>query len=299
MASYQQGTILLTGGTGTVASGIVPLLDAQSIPYVIACRSGGTASASLSSVHFDWMDSSTWEAALTSTAASSPPITSIFLVSPAVPHSSTIMNDFIDLARGPAYGVKRFVLLAATAVEAGGPFFGGTMGYLAELGGKGEIEFAVLRPTWFQNNWAERDNIRRPLQEEGKVYSATADGKVPWVSKYDISACAFHALTAKESVDGDLVILGPELLSYSDCARILSDVLGKEIVHVHLSTEELAKRHHEIQGLPEEYAKILAAMDTSIKNGSEEIMNDVVLGITGKKPTTFREFAEANKAAWL
>lgn len=183
-SSYQQGPILLIGGTGTVGSSLVPLLDAQSIPYIIACRSGGSTAAPASSsssasepafdnssinkdkttttktvipnsVHFDWMDRSTWEAALTtpSSATSSSPITTVFLVAPEVPHSSTIMNDFVDLARGPPYGVKRFVLLAATAIEAGGPFFGGTMGYLAELGRKGEIEFAILRPTWFQSKF--------------------------------------------------------------------------------------------------------------------------------------------------
>lgn len=66
------------------------------------------------------------------------------------------------------------------------------------------------------DNWAEHEALRRPVREEGRVYSATGGGKVPWVSKVDIAACAFGALTAAEAPGGDYIILGPELLSYGD-----------------------------------------------------------------------------------
>lgn len=56
----------------------------------------------------------------------------------------------------------------------------------------------------------------KSIRAEGKCYSASGSGKIPWVSKLDIAACAYHALTAEKSVDGDLFVLGPELLSYKD-----------------------------------------------------------------------------------
>lgn len=40
-------------------------------------------------------------------------------------------------------------------------------------------------------------------------------------------------------------------------------------------------------------------MDIGINHGGEEKANDVVLSVTGKKPRTFREFAEENKAVWV
>lgn len=79
---------------------------------------------------------------------------------------------------------------------------------------------------------------------------------------------------------------------------ILSEVVGKKIVHVNVSVKELAELHVK-SGLPEEYAQVLAAMDIDIKNGSEENTNDVVLSVTGRKPKTFREFAVENKSIWL
>lgn len=77
------------------------------------------------------------------------PVGAVFLLAPPVPDCSSIMNDFVDHAR-VKHGVRRFVLLGATAVEPGGPLMGGTARYLAELGARGQVEWAVLRPSWFQ-----------------------------------------------------------------------------------------------------------------------------------------------------
>lgn len=74
-----------------------------------------------------------------------------------------------------------------------------------------------MRPTWFMDNWAEQGgSLREAVRGEGRAYSASGAGKIPWVSKTDIAACAYSALTAEEPPNGDYVILGPELLSYGE-----------------------------------------------------------------------------------
>ena len=45
-------------------------------------------------------------------------------------------------------------------------------------------------------------------------------------------------------------------------------------------------------GIPSEYAKTLAAMDTAISEGSEERTNDVVLRVTGRAPKSFKDFVK-------
>lgn len=74
-------------------------------------------------------------------------------------------------------------------------------------------------------------------------------------------------------------------------ADVLSDVLGRKIECSQVSQEELA---HWLtsRGVPEETSNMLAAMDIAIKNGMEDRLNDTVEKVTGKKPMTFREFAE-------
>lgn len=211
-----KGTILITGGTGKVGSGIAKLCQSSSTPYLVASRSASSATAATThpTVKFDWLDKTTWSNPfITATAAS--PITAVFLVAPLVFDSSPILNDFVDLARRE-HAVRRFVLLGATLIGPGGPSYGGTFAYLQELAAKGEVEYAVLRPTWFMDNWAESQHLLKPVRGEAKSYSATGDGKIPWISKTDIAACGFHALTAREPPNTDYMVLGPELLSYAD-----------------------------------------------------------------------------------
>lgn len=54
------------------------------------------------------------------------------------------------------------------------------------------------------------------IRNEGKLYSATGKGKIPWVSADDIAAVTYRALVDKQSHNCDQVVLGNELLSYGD-----------------------------------------------------------------------------------
>lgn len=54
------------------------------------------------------------------------------------------------------------------------------------------------------------------IKEQSKIYTACADGKIPWISADDIAAVGFRALTDEKSHNTDYRILGPELLTYDD-----------------------------------------------------------------------------------
>ena len=54
------------------------------------------------------------------------------------------------------------------------------------------------------------------IKEEGKIYTACQDGKIPFVSARDIAAVAFHALTDLKPHNTDYRILGPEFLTYDE-----------------------------------------------------------------------------------
>lgn len=85
--------------------------------------------------------------------------------------------------------------------------------------------------------------------------------------------------------------------AFLQIATILSEVLGRKIVHKKLSTQELVDRFAG-QGMPRDYAEMMGGLDTAIKNGSEGRTNSVVLALTGRRPRTFRETAEKNKGVW-
>ncbi|KAK0618057.1 hypothetical protein B0T17DRAFT_591954 [Bombardia bombarda] len=301
-------TVLVLGGTGTVGSRIAQQLSAISHPYLVASRRQGNSSSSPKTggtipddnmVTFDWLDRSTWNNPFTAARNKGSKIGSIYLIAPpGVLDAASVMMGFVDFARQHENGgARRFVLQSASAIESGGPAMGMVHAYLRELGQRGEVEWAVLRPTWFQQNFAEQATHVQSIKDECRVYSATSDGKIPWVSADDIAAVAVQTLTRAEPPNTEYLVLGPELLSFQNIADTLSDVLGKRILHIDLTSDDLERRHQSF-GIPEDYSKMMSVLDTAIKHGMENRTNDVVQTITGAEPRPFREFAEAAKEIW-
>jgi hypothetical protein len=54
------------------------------------------------------------------------------------------------------------------------------------------------------------------IKNEGKIYSACADGRVPFVSVSDIAAVAYRALTDSKPHNTEYRVLGPELLTHDE-----------------------------------------------------------------------------------
>jgi festuclavine dehydrogenase len=74
--------------------------------------------------------------------------------------------------------------------------------------------------------------------------------------------------------------------------------LNREITHIKISEEEFAEGMANF--MPEDYAKMLAELETVIKNGGEERLNDVVLKVTGSEPKKFEDFVDEmiKKGIW-
>ncbi|KAK0733928.1 hypothetical protein B0T26DRAFT_670273 [Lasiosphaeria miniovina] len=284
--------ILVIGGTGTVGSRLVQHLSSRCYPVIAASRSRSQTDGHDHGIVFDWHDHSTWSNPFRAAAG---PLRAVYIVASPVVDSAPIMMEFIDFARDK--GVRRFVLQSSSATESGGPAVGKVHAYLRELGQRGEVDWAVLRPTWFQQNFGEQPFYIKSIKDESRLYSATSDAKIPWVSADDIAAVAAKCLTSPDPPNTEYLVLGPELLSYSDIADILTKVLGRKIVHVDLSRRDLEKRHQSF-GMPEESFKMMGALQTSIKFGSENRTNDAILTLTGAAPKMFAEYAESAKAIW-
>jgi len=76
--------------------------------------------------------------------------------------------------------------------------------------------------------------------------------------------------------------------------------LGRKITHVKMSEDESVAMF-EREGIPKDYARMYAQLDTHVKEGKEEIQNDVVLHVTGKEPERFEEFVDkcVRKGIWV
>jgi festuclavine dehydrogenase len=203
--------IVLTGGTGKVSSRIAPLLSAHGNTTLVASRSGTTPSLPCcQGVKFDWLDSTSYTAPF-----EHGPVSAIFLVAPPIMECFPPMKMFIDLAIGK--GTKRFVLLSVSVPDVGdGPIMGQVANYIISL----NVEYAILKPTWFMENFSEMQHAST-IREQDTIITATGEGKVPFVSVHDIAAVAFRALTDRVPHNADHDILGPELFSYDDVCTLL------------------------------------------------------------------------------
>lgn len=273
--------ILVTGGTGTTGRRISAQLAARGRLHRAATRNPEATNH----IRFDWADETTWEAALDGVA-------SIYLVAPSgVAEPLPAMIPFMD--RAIRTGARRFVLLSASSLEAGGPMMGAVHAWLRDH----VPEWVVLRPTWFMQNFSE-GQLLAPIRDEGAIYTATGDGRIGFIDAEDIAVVAVEALTRPGFASGDVILTGAAALSYDDVATTLSDALDHPVRHHRLSVAALAARHMARSGLPKSYAEMLAAMDANIASGSEDRTTDAVARITGRPARSLADFVAANANVW-
>ena len=120
-------------------------------------------------------------------------------------------------------------------------------------------------------------------------------GILGFIDAQDIAAVAFRALTSEHAPDTDLVLTGPQALSYDDVAAIMTEATGRPVVHRSLSYEQLRDRLAE--QIPAEFAAMLAGLDRAIAEGSEDRVTDAVPRLTGRPARTFRAFLEEKQCS--
>ena len=85
------------------------------------------------------------------------------------------------------------------------------------------------------------------------------------------------------------VLTGPEALSYTEAAAIISEITGQPVRHRTVSTAEFTTRLVAI-GIPAPFAAVLASLDENISHGAEDRTTTAVLDITGRPARSFRDF---------
>ena len=114
-----------------------------------------------------------------------------------------------------------------------------------------------------------------------------ADTKCPWVATADIADTAFRLLVDKTWTGiGAVGVLGPEDISYGDIAKIMCDVLSKEIVYQQVADETLKATLLQF-GATDAAAQGLIDIYSSMKNG---VFNKVPRNPQSSSPTTIKQW---------
>ncbi|WP_328792135.1 NAD(P)H-binding protein [Streptomyces sp. NBC_00273] len=270
------GTTLVIGATGTTGCRTTAHLVAAG-QRVKAGSRRATPLPGADPVRFDWYDPSCFGDAVAGADR-------VYLVPPVGdPDPAAVMLPFLERAR--AAGVRRAVLLSSSAITEGGPAVGQVHRALPGL----FDEWAVLRPSWFMQNFTGTHAHADGIRADGVIRTAAGTGRVGFVDADDIAAVAARALTDDRAPDTDLVLTGPQALSHDDIAVLLTEVTGRTVVHHQLAYEDMRDRLAAV--VPSEFATMLAAMDRSIAEGAEDRTTDTVHRLTGRPPHDFRTVA--------
>ncbi|MBP0456339.1 NmrA family NAD(P)-binding protein [Streptomyces montanisoli] len=281
MTATPTAATLVIGATGTTGSRVAARLTAAGHRVKAASRGAGPGTgveAEAEAVRFDWYDPATHAAALDG-------VDRVHLTPPVGDFDpAQVMLPFLRRARDT--GVRRAVLLSSSAVASGGPAVGAVHEALPGL----FDEWAVLRPSWFMQNFTGSHVHARGIREHGTITTATGAGRVAFVDADDIAAVAVQALTADRALNTDLVLTGPRALSHDDIAAIMTEATGRRVVHRHVTHEQLRERL--AAEVPRDFAAMLADMERSIAEGAEDRTSDAVERVTGRPPHSFRTVVE-------
>ncbi|WP_163508130.1 ergot alkaloid biosynthesis protein [Fodinicola acaciae] len=255
--------ILVVGATGTTGRRVAAGLRDRGVRPRLASRRPRDGH-----VRFAWSDRSTYAAALRG-------VDTVYLIAPpAELDAATLAADFLS-----AGDLRRVVVLGSSAV----PDLAGVPGLVKEK----VPEWAVLRPSWFMQNFTGDHPVARGVRA-GEIVTATGDGRLGFVDARDIAAVAVRALTSDEPPNTEYVLTGPETLSYADAAAIIAAATGRPVRHRPVGVAELVDLL--TAELPPAYAQMLAALDTRIQAGHEDYVTSTIEQVTGRPPRDFRSF---------
>lgn len=277
-------TITVTGSTGTIGAELVRLLSEAEAPVRAVLRDFSRARvlARIAWLQADLRDESLLEPALAGTRQ-------LFLLTGNQPGFGETQIGVIRAAG--RLGVEHVVKLSALGASPR------TRSPLAREHWEVEqaleassMSWTILRPHVFMQNWL--GDVAETVRDEGVVYAAIGDGRVPFIDARDIAAVAAEALLHPEAHAGQRYVLtGGEAVGYAALASALSEATGAPVSYRALSMEEMRGRL-ERQGMaPMMIDSFLALAAYQKAGGATERVSDSVQRILGRAPRGVRDFA--------
>jgi uncharacterized protein YbjT (DUF2867 family) len=281
--------ILITGGTGQSGVEIVRQLAATGTRFRALVRNPAKAeSIRLNGVEIVWGDM----ADKNSLAPALKGVERVLLLS--APDATFVEAQGTVISAAKQAGVRHLVKFSAmTADPKSRSTFPRMHGQAEDLVRASGLAWTFLRPTFFMQNWLGLAG----MVKQGTIYQPAGDAKTAPVDIRDIAAVAVKTLTEGGHEGKVYEITGPELLSYDDIARILSEASGHPVKYQDISPAT-AKQAMLGMGMPEFVADSINELMDQMRAGQYTKTTTVVRDVAKKQPITFAQFAKENVAAW-
>lgn len=275
--------IVVTGATGTIGSELVRLLSERGQPVRAVSRRAEVQPPlpDVEWVQADLADRPRLPAIFDGAAK-------LFLLTGNGEEMVRLQKNALEAARRA--GVAHVVKLSALGATDHSKSVIGLWHYNVErvLRDSG-LAWTILRPHHFMQNVLDTTVFDRSA---GTVYAASGEGRIPFIDARDIAAAAAAVLAGDDHEREIHTLTGAEAISYREATRILAAVLERPLHYVAESEDEAWQRLRAAGRPSWLVAALLAIAGYQRAGGPTEMVTDAVERLTGRRPRTFRDFAE-------
>jgi uncharacterized protein YbjT (DUF2867 family) len=272
--------ILITGASGNVGREVVKQALAVGLKIRATFQSPAVAAkapAGLDGVIMDYAKPETIRPVLHG-------VEKIFLVGPPVRDLPALEANFIKELRSA--GRKHIVKLSALAGRES-MFASGHRDSEENIEASG-LPYTFLRPNGFMQNLVNYN--AGAIRSQNAFHGCQGNGAVSLVDIRDIAAVAVIVLAATGHEGKSYALTGGEALTNGQVAEKISRVAGRKISYVDLPPAEFKKAILS-SGMSEWSADALVDLQRLYREGKANLVTDDVERLTGRKPTTFDQFA--------
>lgn len=159
--------------------------------------------------------------------------------------------------------------------------------HMDDLLGSCAVAFRSLAmPSFMENFLRQADSMK----EKGLIFGTIdPDRKLPWTSTRDLAAVAARLLTDNAwSGNEEIPVLGPDLLSFTEIAQIISEIAGRQVRYQQIPFETL-KEQFLRRGATESFALGFVNMYLAKNEGMD---NAAAAQAAEHTPTSFRNWCE-------
>jgi len=281
--------VLVTGGTGAVGSELLRLLSQAGVATRALTRNPQKAPTlpGITWVGGDLAKPETLTPAFEGAQK-------LFLLTSYYEDMVTLQHNAIAAAR--AAGVTHVVKVSAFAASDHSRAPIGRWHYQVEK----ELEesglgWTILRPHHFMQNLLAQAEY---IVKDGVVYSASGDGKIPYIDPRDIAAVAFVTLTQPGHLGKKYVLTGGEAISYRQAAEIIGATIGKPVRFVDESPDQ-ARARRVREGLPPAVIESALAISAYQRAGGKTVtITNTIADLTGRPPRTVGEFVREHASSF-
>jgi uncharacterized protein YbjT (DUF2867 family) len=283
--------ILITGATGNVGTEVIKALKSLNGSHPIYAGVRDVAAANhlpegVIPVRFDFEDAAAQQQALQNFDV-------LFLLRP--PQLADVKKYFAPLIQmAKAAPVRHIVFLSVQGAEDNRFIPHYKIEKAIQASG---IPYTFLRPAYFMQNFTTM--LRRDLIDKKQIFLPAGNARFALVDVTDIGSVAAHVLTRPEEHRNKAYDLtADEKLTYGEMAAILSKVLQIPIRYVSPGLLQFYRSKRK-EGFAIGYILVLIMLHYLPRFQKSPPVSQSIREISGRAPTSFREFVEQNKAQLL